>query len=104
MTDFIELVKQYVVLDSYSSSNTWVGYFERTCGFREDLAHKAIKLFFDAFNLGEEDIVLVSSMHVNEDFNKLKLEYDITDDHINLYIKELIKAGIVNSVDYKDLG
>jgi len=60
----LERILSALNLDSYSSSEGWLGYSERTCRFQEAICQHAIDLFTSAFGNGACRLCVLSSLFI----------------------------------------
>lgn len=97
-------IERFVNLKSYSSSIGFLGYLERVGPFSEGICHKTIESFFKAFDPSNNNIYLISSLYVDSDLNTIKKEYEISDELLKNYLKQLIASGAINTINYNEMG
>ncbi len=96
----IALLRRNVDLNSYSFSPGFLGYFEKKGAFDEAKCFAAIESFFKFLDFLQDETTMISSLHIENDLMKVQREYDISDNHINEYLKPLINSGVIETVDF----
>ena len=97
-------VQKYVILESYSSSEGFIGYFERRNAFQQSNCQLAVELFWQLFSAHLSDFILFSSLHLSTELAHLEGEYTVCQNDIQQYIIPLIEAGLIQEVDYDSYG
>jgi len=101
MLDSILRVVTSVNLDSYSSSNKFVGFFEKRGRYKDVFPKMAIDLFFGFFGGLIDGVVVVSSLHANLD----KVGFSGTpseDDRDVLLVRKLVTSRFLKAFSYTE--
>lgn len=99
MIDSLGLVLNSIKLDSYGASQRFVGYFERAGKYKTGMAEAAADFFCGYYEGSFDELVMVSSLHIDTD--QVGHSGDTLQDQQDIeLVKSPLSAGLVRSLSY----
>jgi len=89
-------------LESYSSSNGFVGYFDSVKQVNDDIINISISSFFDYFTNEFERMILISSLHISDNACDFKADYGVSEEEYAKLFTPLVDEGWIRTIDYSN--